>query len=330
MGTVTAAQTGDMNKAKGAAEFGVGAGMLTGITSMFGPQVSEMLHKADFKLSPQMAAKTQKITDAAASFLTKHTILGSDAAKHSKLKAITSGFESALQNSLPKDVSVDTKMVVDDMKAQVESLKTEDPAVYQQAKNKVDEAAGIIADKPGMSIQDILKGKRSWGSMAFKTSQKGKADPTVSNEGALIAEQAYQNALQGTLNTRGIFMGEKGSNIQLPATVQKYFDGAKSVSFDDFNKVYSDAINAKNLTGMAQFRNDSGLFGRMFGLWVGKSIGQTVMPGLAGEIIGGGLGEMASRHVPGFARSRLEEGLANPELPLDAAKATQGVLNQNP
>ncbi|HEY6019621.1 MAG TPA: hypothetical protein VIY48_06895, partial [Candidatus Paceibacterota bacterium] len=282
------------------------------------------LNKADFHLSPAKEAKTAKIADRSAQFITDNAITGTNATKFSKLQGINTSLENTLQSSLPKDVNVPTSDIVNNINNSIESLRSTDPAVYSQARTRADEAIALLqhSDTQGaLSVQDALAGKRSWAQMAFKTSQKSKTDPTVSNEGAFAVEQAYQSALENTLE-------KTNTNIKLSPQVQSLFGGKTEVPLSEFNKVYSSAINAKNLTGIAQYKNDAGLFGRMFGLWVGKSVGQAVMPGLVGELIGGGLGEVASSHLPGTVRNLTERALQHPTLPVTAAKALQGATNQ--
>lgn len=322
MGTVTAAQTaGDMNAVKGAAELGGIAGTAGKALEVFGPQLSKYLNKADFRLSPAQEAKTSKIADKAAEFITKNKILGTDTTKFKKLTMLNNNLESVLQKSLPEEAKIPTQGIVEDINRNVEALRTTDPAIYNQARAKADEAIGLLKS-PTIGIKDALSGKRSWASMAFKLSKKGKADPTVASEGAYAVEQAYQKGIEDILSKRG-------EAIEVPKAMQKYFDGAKQVSISDFNKVYSSAINAKNLTGIAQYKSDAGLFGRLFGLWVGRSIGNTIAPGLMGEIVGAGIGEAASTHIPGAVRNVSERILAAPSGTLPgAAKTIQGVENQ--
>ena len=60
--------------------------------------------------------------------------------------------------------------------------------------------------------------------------------------------------------------------------MQGMFGGQSSVSVSDFNSVYKNAINAKNLTKVAQYKSDAGLFGRMFGLLAGRMVGNAILP----------------------------------------------------
>ena len=107
--------------------------------------------------------------------------------------------------------------------------------------------------------------------------------------------------------------------------MQKYFDGAKDVALSDFNKVYSQVINAKKLLFAAQFKNDVGLFGRLFGLAVGEVGGQAVMPGPVGKMVGMTAGEIASNTLAPTGRNLLERLLSHPDAPGAAAKVTTGV-----
>lgn len=331
MGAVTAAQTADPNQVQQNAEFGAGAGALSGVLKIFGPDALTALNKQGFKLSPSQEAKTQKITQTAAQFMTDNGITGTEPAKVRQLTGITSNMENVLQSSLPKDISVPKAEIVSSINTSVESLKNSDPAVYAQARNKANEAIkvlnGATSDsqftKGGtISVQDALAGKRSWASMAFKTAQKGKQDPTVSNEGAYAVEQAYQLGLENTLDRMGT------NAITIPNSMQPMFGGKSQVTLSEFNGVYKNAINAKNLMNVAQFKSDAGLFGRMFGLLAGRMIGNVILPGVGGEVIGMGVGEATANRAAGIARWAGEKGIASPDWPTGAAKITEG-LDQN-
>lgn len=327
MGGVTAAQTGgDMSKTQSATELGIGAGVLGKTLETFGSGLAESLNKSDFKLSPATEAKTQKIADNAAKFITENRIVGSASTKYAKLNHLNSQFETVLQKSLPEGIAIDKNEVMDSIRTSIEQLKQTDPAIYNQAKTKSDQAMKLLQDMEGniLSPKEVLQSKRSWAQDAFKTAKKSKQDPTVSSEGAYAVEQAYQKALGGA------FDRSKGA-VQIPSPLRKYFGGAPEVSLSDFNKVYSDAINAKNLSFMAQFKSDAGLFGRLFGLWAGESIGQAVSPGLGGKVVGGAAGEILSTHLPGAVRNVGERVLTRPGVPEGAAKIYQGAndsLNQ--
>lgn len=323
-GGVTAAQTGDLGKAKGAAELGAGTGVLGGALETFGPGISESLAKAGFRLSPATEAKTQKIADNAAKFISENKVTGTSATKYAKLNSLNTQLESTLQNSLPEGIAVPKNEIVDSINTSIEQLKQTDPAIYNQAKTKASQAINILNSNEGniISVKDALNGKRSWAADAFKTAKKSKQDPTVSSEGAYAVEQAYQKALTGAFE-------RSGGEVNIPNQLQKYFGGAESVSLGEFNKVYSDAINAKNLSFMSQFKNDAGLFGRLFGLWAGESIGQAISPGLGGKVIGGAAGEVLSTHLPGAVRNVSERVLSHPQAPEKAGKVIQAIENQS-
>lgn len=323
MGTIAKGQGGDVQSSATLGAFG---GATSEAAATFGPELSNALVRADFRLSPSQEAKTQKIANKAANFIVKNNILGSDSTKFAKLSTLNSKLENVLQSSLPDNVSVPKNEIIGHLNSWVEGLRDTDPAVYPQARTQADQAISLLQEQTSsdpftkggaISVKNALSGKRSWASMAFKTSQKAKQDPTVSKEGAYAAEQAYQLALSNTLD-------RTNTAIKIPNSMQTMFGGQSEVSLEDFNKVYSDAINAKNLTGIAQYKNDAGLFGRLFGLWVGKTVGQAIIPGLGGELVGAGIGEAASSHLPGIARNVMERGLAHPNFPTNTAKIIQG------
>jgi hypothetical protein len=329
-GGTTAAQTGDLSQAKGAAEFGGVAGGISGALGTFGKGMAESLQKADFKLSPAQEAKAASKVDSAAKFMTKNGILGSESSKFQKLTQLNSSLESALQSSLPENVKIPKSEVIQNINSTVEQLKTEDPAIYNQARSSADRAIDLMNSQEGdsVSLKNALNAKRSYGSAAFKQSKFSVRDPNVVAEGSYAVEQGFQKALSDTLDSVVKINNKGGGMIKVPATLSKYFDGAKEVSMQDFNKVYSDAITSKNLTGISQYKNDSGLFGRMFGLWAGESVGQLVSPGIGGKIVGGAIGEMASQKLPGVARSLGERAAASPDVVTGVAKTIQGGINQ--
>lgn len=319
-GAVSTAQTGDVKQGIGTGEFVAPFGAAGKALEDVAPGALTAINKAGFRLSPSQEAKTQKITEDAARFMAVNKITGGQETKFSKLSNVTQKLESTLQSSLPKDVQISKQEIVSNIDSMVEQLRSTDPAIYTQARNKADEAIRLINERQGDSIpiKDVLQGKRSWGTMAFKTSAKAKQDPTVSSEGAFAAEQGYQTALEKALN-------DSNSTIKVPASMKPMFDDKSEVTLPEFNAVYSKAINARNLTGIARFKSDSNLFGRLFGLWAGKSLGQSVMPGLGGEIVGGALGEMVSSKIPGALRYGAEKALGTSGLPEATAKTISGI-----
>lgn len=322
-GGVTAAQTNNLGQAAGAGALGAATGGLSGLLDTFGQGLGEALQKADFKLSPAQESKAIGKVDSASKFMTQNGILGSDSSKFAKLTQLNSSLEGALQSSLPDSLKVPKQSVIDNINSTVEQLKTDDPAIYQQARASADKAIDLMNSGEGDSVgvKEALSAKRSYGQAAFKQSKFAVRDPNVVSEGSYAVEQGFQKALSDTLDSAN-------ATIKVPATLSKYFGGATETSLQDFNKVYSNAITSKNLTSMARFKNDSGLFGRFFGLWVGESIGQMVSPGLGGKIIGGGVGEIASQKIPGAVRGIGERIAASPTVPENIGKVTQGVENQ--
>jgi hypothetical protein len=335
-GAVTAAQTGNVNDAVGAAKWGAGAGVLMGTLEKIAPAISKALNKADFKLTPMQEYKTQKVAEKAADFITKNKITGgtinADETKFKKLEVITQNFENILQASLPKEFAVPKNQIISGINESVESLRTSDPGVYEQARAKANEAIRLLTQQPtadqftkggAIGIKDALQGKRSWGQVAFRMKQKGKIDPEVASEGAYAVEQAYQKAIEGTLE-------RTNTAIKIPPAMQKFFDGAKEVTLPQFNAVYSSAIGARNLTGIARYKGDTGLFGRMFGLWVGKTVGHAATGGMGGELVGAAIGESASTRLPGYLRGASETVLAqDPTAVTGGAKIIQGLDNQS-
>lgn len=321
-GGVTAAQTGGKDVG-GAATLGAATGGLSGVLDTFGQGLGEALQKADFKLSPAQESKAVGRVDSAAKFMTQNGILGSDSSKFAKLTQLNSSLEGALQSSLSETLKVSKDAVVSNINSTVEQLKTDDPAIYQQARSSADKAIDLMKNSEGdtVGLKEALSAKRSYGQAAFKQSKFAVRDPNVVSEGSFAVEQGFQKALSDTMDTAK-------ATIKVPSTLSKYFNGAKEVPLSDFNKVYSNAITSKNLTSMARFKNDSGLFGRFFGLWAGESIGQMVSPGLGGKIVGGAVGEMASQAIPGFARGLGERAVSAPGVAEGSGKIAQGVENQ--
>ncbi len=339
MAGVTAAQGGSAQDTGGAFLLGGGAGIAGKALETFGPSLTEALQKADFKLSPAASAKASAKADSAAAFMTDNKILGSQGAKYEKLNGLTGNLEDTLQKSVP-DLNVKKADIVDQINQNVESIRTSNPAVYASARADADEAIKTLGGKlqpdgtytfsGGNTIksEDTLTGKRSWGQQAFRSSKFATKDPKVNSEGAYAIELAYQKAFSDSLD-------RVGGEISIPKSLQSYFGGAKTASLSDFNKVYSDAITSRNLTFMSQFKKDSGLIGRLFGLWAGSALGETIMPGLPGKILGGTAGELASTHLPGLIRNALERigsasGSTIPTLTKGYAGASAGTGSGNP
>lgn len=320
---VTAAQTGDMQQAKQAGVIGTAAGGVSEAINIFGKGIGDALQKSGFKLSPVQEAKAATKAENAASFMTDNKITGlTDESKYKKLTTINNNLEATLQAALPDTLKVNKNDIINTINTSIEKLKTDDPAIYKTAKNDANEAIDLLKTKEGdtISAKDVLKAKRSYGSQAFRQSKFAVTAPGVVSEGSYAVEQAFQKGLDNTL-------AANNQTIEIPQSMQSMFGGSSETTLSNFNKIYSNAISAKNLTGLARFKNDSGLVGRMFGLWVGESVGESVFPGLGGKILGGATGEIASNKIPSLVRNVGEMGVANPEFATKMAKTDLGTQN---
>lgn len=332
MAGVTAAQTGgNVGATEQAAVLGGAAGAAGKALELAAPGITKALVHADFKLSPAQEAKASKVAEDAAQFETDNGIIGSEKSKLNKLTALNTDLESTIQKAVP-DLKVSTKDIAADASKAVETLRKSDPAVYAAAKADLKEGIATMGTKD-ITAEDALNGKRSWGSRAFKSSRLSTKDPTVAKEGAYALEQAYQGAFSNALDrlsSAGTGAVKEGSGvIPIPTKLQSYFGGQSEVSLQDFNNVYSNAINSKNLNFVSQFKDNAGLMGRMFGIFAGRILGEAIMPGPAGEVIGMTGGELLSNHAPGAIRAGLETAVnANPGKITGAAKIAQGVINQ--
>ncbi len=324
---VTAAQTGgDIEQTKTAGLIGATAGALGKVLETVGPTLAKNLQISDFKLSPSQEAKAAHKAETAAQFMTSNKILGSETAKYQKLDTLNQNLESTLQSSLPKDIGVPKSSIIDNINSNLEKIKVDDPAVYNSAKSEAQKAIDLLNSTKGnyIKVEDVLKSKRSWASLAFKTTKFAVKDPRVSAEGAYAAELGFQKALSDVMEI-------SKSKITVPQNLQGYFGGKGEVSLSEFNKVYSDAITSKNLTYLAQFKKDSGLVGRLFSLWVGSAVGEAIVPGLGGKLAGATVGELSSTRLPGFFRSAGERiGSAGSTAIVAPTKATLGTMLNRP
>ncbi len=324
-GAVTAAQTGDLNQAQNAGVVGAVTGGLGQTLESFGSGISAALQKSGFKLTPMAEAKAATKAQNAAEFMANNKILGSSSNKFAKLDNINNQLENTLQNSLPQKLQINKDAIGSYINQSMDALKRSDPAVYTSAKNDVKDALNILKSKnPGSTSIDLgeaLSSKRSYGKQAFKQSKI--FDPKVVSEGSYAVEQAYQKAIEDVAGSTNV-------PIKVPDNLKQMFGGQSQVSLPQFNKVYSNAISAKNFTKIAQYKKDSGLFGRLFGLWAGEAAGQVVMPGLGGKIVGGAMGEVASTHLPSAMRNVSERVLASPRALPNTAKVLMGASRQAP
>jgi hypothetical protein len=306
---VTGLQTGgDVGSMETSGLVGGFAGGLGQALESFGKPIAQALNKGDFKLSPMQEAKATQKANSAAQFITDNKILGTDSTKYAKLDTINRDLETALQSSLPTTVNVPKSKIIAIINDRVESLINSDPPAYKTARSEADSAIDILNKSQGTSIngsidmETTLSGKRSWGNEAFSTAQYAVKDPRVKAEGAFAIEQGYQQALSDTLDS------VKGT-IKIPPSLSGMFGGATEVSIGDFNKVYSQAISAKSLTYLAQFKNDPGMFSKMFGVWIGQGIGNAILPGPAGSVLGGIGGDIGAKRLPSFIRNMSERAL---------------------
>lgn len=328
-GLVTGASTQAVSEAQTGGQAGLGYG-LAGFAGgagakaleIFGPGFAKAIEKANFKLTPSQETKLASKIEAGSSFIADNKILGSEATKYQKLSTINNQLEEAMQASIGNEVKVSKTQLIDEIKNAPEKFKTEDPAIYQEAKNDAEKAIKTLQETAGdeVGLNDVLSGKRSYGQRAFGKATAQVKGSTVVSEGDYAIEQAYQNTLE-----KGLSDAKK--SIQIPKDLQSYFGGKVEVSPDEFNKVYSQAINAKKFTNAAQFRKDTGLVGRLFGLWAGETTGQVIAPGLPGKIIGGAIGEMAASRVPGIVRNVAQRVVTGGETTIPAAVKTGAGLS---
>ena len=325
MGGVTALQTGgDKSQTMYGAVLGAASGPLEYALGKISPEIVKSLNKADFKLGGVSAAKVAQKADDAAQFITDNHILGSNTTKYNKLQEITSQMEDALKSSLP-DVKIPSQVIIDNINKSVKALKSEDPAIYNETRNAADKAISLLKERGSISIDDALRAKRSYGSAAFRMTKFTEKDMAAANiqQANYLTELAYEKAIEDTMKS-------SGNTIKIPEKLQPYFGGKTEMSLSDFNKVYSKSIAAKNLSFMGQFRSGSTLIGRMFGLWAGSILGETVLPGLGGKLSGAFLGEVGSNKLPELVRNIGERAFtAAPNLINPTLRSTAGIMSSN-
>lgn len=304
MGGVTALQTGgNVQDITNAGLFGAAAGAAGKVVEQVAPGIVKSLIKSDMKLSPTQQVKVGQKAENAAKFIQENDISGTTATKFAKLDNLNQKLEDALQSSMGKDVTA-SKL---SLKMELQNIKNQfvdQPALYNEVSSDVNKAVKTLDKTQGdrITLDSLLSGKRSYGKSAFGKASAQVKGSLVNSEGAYAIEQAYQNVLSNA-------MERVNKMVSIPKDLQSYFNGAKEVSFQDFNKVYSNAINAKKFMNAAQFKSDSSLFGRLFGLWAGESLGQELSPGIAGKIGGGAIGELVSSHLLPAAKFGAEEAL---------------------
>lgn len=321
---VTGLQTGgDIKKMTESFGLGAVAGSLARAVEVFGPGIITGLKKSGFRLTSLQQAKAPAKIQSAAEFMTKNKVSGSSNSKFAQLSKLNDDLESALQKSLGKDkktFSVATERLISELD-EVPKRFINEPAIYSSVKNDAELAKKVLQETrsyKGLTLPELLSGKRSYSQSAFGKSQAGFKGSLVRSEGDYAIEQAYQNVLEGALQS-------SNRSISIPSGLRGLFDGKKSVGIKEFNRVYSDAITAKKLMNVSRFKKDTGLFGRLFGLWVGQAVGQTVSPGLAGQVIGGGAGEVLSTRLPGTARYLIEKGIGATGAVLPATRTGLGL-----
>jgi hypothetical protein len=325
MGGVTALQTGgDKSQTMYSAVLGAISGPLEYALGKISPEIVKSLNKADFKLSGVSAAKVAQKADDAAKFITDNHILGSNTTKYEKLQNITSQMENALKSSLP-NVKIPSQVIIDNINKSVEALKSEDPAIYNETKNATNKAISLLKERGSISIDDALQAKRSYGNAAFRMTKFTEKDMSAANiqQANYLTELAYEKAIEDTMKS-------SGKTIKIPEKLQPYFGGKTEISLNDFNKVYSKAISAKNLSFMGQFRGGNALVGRIFGLWANSALGGTILPRLGGQLGGGIMGEIASNKLPGLIRNVGERVFtAAPNLVNPTLRSTAGIMSSN-
>lgn len=319
-GAISAAQTGG-KEVEGAFTAGLIGGALGKALDIFGTGLAKSIEESNFKLSPTQKAKVPKQIKQATNFIVDNGITGTESTKYKKLVDINDKLEETIQSSVNKNIVTRTENLIDELNKIPESFKN-DKAIYQQVKRETQDAIKTLQETEGEVIDanTLLQGKRSYGKSAFGKANAQVKGNLVGSEGDYAIEQAYQN----TLNK---LMDESNTNISIPKELQKYFGGKSNISLPEFNKVYSDAINSKKFTNLAQFKRDTGLVGRLFGLWAGESVGQVIAPGLGGKIVGGMTGELLSSKLPSGIRNITQRAAMSKEKIVPITKVGLGTSN---
>ena len=319
-GGATAIGGGTKEEVSAATKMGGIAGGLAGVLSNVAPGLMKSLVKSEFKLTPQQQTVLAPKIEQASKFITDNGITGTTNGKFSKLSKLNNELEDTISSAATKDISIPTSQVEEKLNniINLPEIKS-NKAVYNAVKNDAQDAIKTLKETEGdtISLDSLLSAKRSYGQEAFGRATAKVKESTVKAEGAFAVESAYQQVLSDALN-------QSQGGVKVPENLKKYFGGKDTVSLKEFNQVYSQAINSKKLIGAARFKKDTGLVGRFFGLWAGESLGQVIAPGLGGKLIGGGLGEVASSHLPSVLRAGAEKALQSGALAEPLAKGYLG------
>ena len=332
-GGVEALQSGgNVGKTEGAAIAGFAGGAIGKTLQILAPGIINSLAKSDFKLTPQQEVRLGPKIQNAANFIQQNDISGTATTKYKNILDINNKLEGVLQNSASANVTIPTTELESELNnlLQTPEIKA-DKAVYQSVVNDVKDALNTLKNTEGnsISLSNLLEGKRSYGQSAFGKASAQIKGTLVHSEGDLAVEQAYESALSKGIQNSNIGGEMGGGKIEIPENLQSLFGGQTAVNLKQFDKVYSDAINAKKLMYAAQFKKDTGLVGRIFGLWAGSAVGQAVVPGLPGKIIGGALGEIASTRVPSLIRAGIETGVKQGSTIPVITKGAIGAIGSN-
>jgi hypothetical protein len=323
MAVVTALEGGNKQETKNSFIGGSIAGSASKAFSVFAPDVLQGLAKSSFKLSPSVEAKVGAKADTAAKFVSNNNLSLSPKTQYTQLSNINDKLESNLQKSLGNKFGVSPEEVKTELNKVVKQFEN-DPAVYQEVKNDVSKAIKTLDEtkESNITLGELLSGKRSYGKSAFGKSSALVKTAGVVSEGDYAIEQAYQTVLESALKrTKG--------GITVTPDIKKFFPGKTKVTMDEFNKVYSAAINAKKFANASQFKKDTQLVGRLFGLWAGEAVGNSIAPGLGGRLMGGMTGEVLSNKLPSLLRKGTAGVFKNPNLIKNSAKLIQGVSSKS-
>ncbi len=323
MAGVTALEGGTGDEVKTSAKWGSIAGALGRVIGLTAEPLIKKIANSSFKLTPSNESKAKKMIDNATQFVSKNNLSVNPATQYKQADKIVGSFENALQSSLPKNIGVSPETLIEQIR-KIPQQFIDDPAIYEEVVRDAENAVITIqkTQKYNVGVESLLKGKRSYGTSAFGKSSAAKFTG-VGSEGAYAIEKAYENVLEDTLN-------KTTGKIKLPQELQPFFNGAKEVALDVFNKVYSQAITVKKFSNLAQFKSDTHLIGRLFGLWVGESVGTAIGgPGLLPRLLGATGGELLSNKLPQIGRSISNTVLRKaPSLIPDLTKIGVGTFNK--
>lgn len=287
----TALQGGDAQEVKRALFLGAltepGAKLLEGAVKWAGPAFSNTLQKNMMRLSPSMRSQLGKKIEGAADWLTEKNLIGGKESRFDKVDFEVEKMENKVQDFMGG-----------------------------QAKGRTVSRADLEND--ALDVMNFLKDHRD--AIDIRKQIGGYLERLKEFPDQIPVDRAWKlkrSTMKNAFNNNGTkvsdaveyLFGDSLRNRTLEAVKDLRIEGK---TFEEFNKEYGTALDAKKFLRYALGRNENGLIASMIEMGVGWHLGKAAGLGLGGEAIGAAAGRGIGDLIAGTRmKSTLAAGASN-------------------